>query len=330
MAEAPVLSVRNLVTEIGGRAVVDDVSLDVMPGEVVALVGESGSGKSLTALSVMGLLPRAATATAGQVLLEGDDLLAKSERQMRAIRGKRVSMIFQEPVASLNPLVPVGDQVAESLVVHREASPREAARRVIEMLGHVGIPQPERRARQLPAELSGGMCQRVMIASALISNPRLLIADEPTTALDVTIQAQILRLMKALREERGTAILIITHDMGVVADIADRVCVMYGGRVVETGPVFDVFDNPSHPYTRLLLSTIPRLTGHRKQELRAIEGTVPDLAHWPTGCRFRTRCPIAQDDCARMPPLMGVDPLHQAACWHLDRARQMDQAEAVR
>ncbi|RAI02033.1 peptide ABC transporter ATP-binding protein [Acuticoccus sediminis] len=315
----PVLVVENLVTEIGGRPVVDRVSLSVMPGEVVAIVGESGSGKSLTALSVMGLLPAAAKATSGHVRLDGDDLLTRSEAQMRALRGVALSMIFQEPIASLNPLLPVGEQVAESLVVHGAASGREAARQAVEMLRRVGIPQPERRARQLPAELSGGMCQRVMIASALISNPRLLIADEPTTALDVTIQAQILRLMKTLREERGTAILLITHDMGVVADIADRVCVMYGGRIVETAPVEELFARPSHPYTRLLLSTIPRLTGARKEPLRTIEGTVPDVSQWPTGCRFRTRCPLADDACAEEPPLETVAAAHASACWHIDR-----------
>ncbi|ESR23771.1 ABC transporter ATP-binding protein [Lutibaculum baratangense] len=319
----PVLSVRDLVTEIGGRAVVDRVSLDVMPGEVVALVGESGSGKSLTALSIMGLLPGAARATGGEVLLDGEDLLGKSERQMRAIRGERLSMIFQEPVASLNPLVPVGDQVAESLIVHGHASRGDASRQAVEMLAHVGIPQPDQRARQLPAELSGGMCQRVMIASALISNPRLLIADEPTTALDVTIQAQILRLMKALRQERDTAILIITHDMGVVADIADRVCVMYGGRIVETAPVFELFERPSHPYTKLLLQTIPRMTGARKEELKAIEGTVPDVSQWPSGCRFRTRCPLAREDCAEMPPLIPVTEGHRSACWHMDELERI-------
>ncbi|WP_118134141.1 ABC transporter ATP-binding protein [Oceanicella sp. SM1341] len=322
---APVLSVRDLVTRIGGNAVVDGVSFDVAPGEVVALVGESGSGKSLTALSVMGLLPAAARAAAGSVRLEGEELLSAPERRLRRIRGQSLSMIFQEPVASLNPLMRVGEQVAESLVVHGRAGRAEAQARAVEMLARVGIPDPAARARQYPAELSGGMCQRVMIACALISEPRLLIADEPTTALDVTIQAQILTLMKRLRADFGTAILIITHDMGVVADIADRVCVMYGGRIVETGTAEEIFARPSHPYTRLLLSTIPRLSGARKELLRSIEGSVPDVSDWPEGCRFRSRCPLAQEDCAQVPPHVPVagQPGHTAACLHLERIGEM-------
>jgi len=314
----PVLSVRDLVTTIDGRAVVDRVSLEVGPGEVVALVGESGSGKSLTALSVIGLLPKAATVTAGEIMLDGVNLRGLDDAAMRDLRGRRVSMIFQEPVASLNPLMAVGAQVAESLIVHGQASRRAARREAIDLMRHVGIPEPERRARQLPAELSGGMCQRIMIASALVSRPRLLIADEPTTALDVTIQAQILRLMNALRRERGASILLITHDMGVVADIADRVCVMYGGRIVEVAPVFALFARPSHPYTRLLLGTIPRIAGERKRALRVIEGTVPDLASWPSGCRFRARCPLAREECARTPPLTPVGDGHGSACWRID------------
>jgi peptide/nickel transport system ATP-binding protein len=229
-----------------------------------------------------------------------------------------MSMIFQEPIASLNPLVRVGEQVAESLIVHGKARPDEARARAIEMLREVGIPDAERRARQFPAELSGGMCQRVMIASALIAEPRLLIADEPTTALDVTIQAQILALMAELRRAHGTSILIITHDMGVVAALADRVCVMYGGRVVEQAGVFDLFAAPRHPYTRLLLSTVPKVTDRPKEELFSIGGTVPDASDWPEGCRFRTRCPLATEKCAERPPLTG-EPGHVAACWHQDR-----------
>ncbi len=324
MAEA-VLDVRDLAVEIDGRNVVDGVSLEVGRSEVVALVGESGCGKSMIAFAVMGLLPAVARVDRGQILLGGEDLVQIGEEAMRQVRGDRLAMIFQEPVSSLNPLMKVGEQVAESLVVHRAVTRQEAWGKAVEMLRKVGIPEPERRAGQLPAELSGGMCQRVMIASALISRPRLLIADEPTTALDVTIQAQILNLMKELRGFGDTAILIITHDMGVVADIADRVCVMYGGRIVEAAGVGETFARPSHPYTRLLLGTIPKLTGERKHLLRSIEGTVPDIAEWPSGCRFRTRCPLADEVCAETPPFLPIpgDPGHHSACWHLDKVGEI-------
>jgi oligopeptide/dipeptide ABC transporter ATP-binding protein len=301
--------------------VVDGVSLSIRRGEVLALVGESGCGKSLTALSVLRLLPAAARVAGGSIAMEGTDLLALDEASLRDLRGNRVSVIFQEPVASLNPLVRVGDQVAESLRLHRGASAAAARAEAVAMLARVGIADPERRAGQFPFELSGGMCQRVMIASALICRPEILIADEPTTALDVTIQAQILDLLKTLRAEAGSAILLITHDMGVVADMADRVAVMYGGTVVESGPVDAIFDAPAHPYTKLLLATVPRLDGPRRGELKTIAGAVPDAASWPQGCRFRTRCPLADERCAEAPPLEPApgDPGHLAACWHGDR-----------
>ncbi|OWJ68510.1 ABC transporter ATP-binding protein [Inquilinus limosus] len=304
MPEAlPLLAIDGLRVAIGGRSVVDGVSLSIGRGEVLALVGESGCGKSLTALSVLRLLPAAARIAGGTVAMDDTDLLALDEATLRDLRGNRVSVIFQEPVASLNPLVRVGDQVAESLRLHRGASAAEARREAVAMLARVGIADPERRAAQFPFELSGGMCQRVMIASALICRPEILIADEPTTALDVTIQAQILDLLKTLRAEAGSAILLITHDMGVVADMADRVAVMYGGTVVESGPVDALFDAPAHPYTKLLLATVPRLDGPRREELKTIAGAVPDAASWPQGCRFRTRCPLADERCAETPPL---------------------------
>jgi oligopeptide/dipeptide ABC transporter ATP-binding protein len=218
----------------------------------------------------------------------------------------------------------VGRQVAEALRLHRGLGAAEAERQAVTMLGHVGIPDPERRAAQYPFELSGGMCQRIMIASALICRPKLLIADEPTTALDVTIQAQILDLMKRLRDEAGTTILLITHDMGVVAEMADQVAVMYGGRVVESGPVETIFADPAHPYTRLLLATVPKLEGSRKTLLRTIEGAVPSAESWPEGCRFRTRCPLASEVCAKVPPLEIVRAgAHRAACWHTDRVPEI-------
>ncbi len=318
----PVLQVSDLRIAAGEISLVDGVSLEVGAREVVALVGESGSGKSLSALAVMGLLAPALTRESGDIVFAGENIAAFGEEQMRPLRGAALSMIFQEPISSLNPLAKVGSQVAESLVVHNIADPAEAWRQAIKMLGEVGIPDPEKRARQFPAELSGGMCQRVMIASALISRPQLLIADEPTTALDVTIQAQILALIGDLRDRYETSVLLITHDMGVVAELADRVCVMYGGRIVEQGTVDEIFYNPRHPYTKLLLATIPRLTDAPKSELFAISGNVPSARDWPSGCRFRTRCDLASDRCAQRPELEGMDG-HLAACWHSDRIGEL-------
>jgi len=252
--------------------------------------------------------------------LNGRNLADLDRRGLMRLRGSELAMIFQEPVASLNPLMPVGRQIAESLIIHRRLGRRQAWAQAIDMLADVGIPEAAMRARQYPFELSGGMCQRVMIAMALITRPRLLIADEPTTALDVTIQAQILDLMKRLRDETGTAILMITHDMGVVADIADQVAVMYGGRIVEVGEVGAIFREQRHPYTRLLLSTIPRLDGSDAgQLLPTIKGMVPDAGAWPAGCRFSTRCPLADEDCHRAPPLEPTGSGRRAACWHQDR-----------
>lgn len=308
------LSVQDLAVRAGDLSLVDGVTLEVNPGEVVALVGESGSGKSLTALSVMGLLAEGLEVERGAIDLCGINLLNASPDALRDLRGNDMAMIFQEPVSSLNPLVSVGAQVAESLIVHGRAAPKEAMAQAIEMLRQVGISEPARRARQLPSELSGGMCQRVMIAAALISKPRLLIADEPTTALDVTIQAQILELMGALTAQAGTAILLITHDMGVVAEMADRVCVMYGGCVVEQGPVQAIFTNPAHPYTQMLLKTLPRLDEPPKGELFAIPGNVPSPRDWPQGCRFQSRCDRATQACQIRPELQGSS--HRFACFH--------------
>lgn len=286
----PVLAVADLVVEIGGRAVVDGVSLEVKPGEVVALVGESGSGKSLTALSVIGLLPKAARAAGGRALLDGEDLLAKSEAELRAMRGRRLAMIFQEPIASLNPLVSVGDQVAESLIVHGEASPAEARRRAVEMLRRVGIPEPERRARQLPIELSGGMCQRVMIASALVSGPRLLIADEPTTALDVTVQAEVLDILDDLTRAYGMALMLVSHDLGVIARMCRETIVLYAGRRMENGETRAVLTRPKHPYTRGLIAAVPKRIADGGR-LSTIRGRVPAFDRLPAGCVFSDRCP---------------------------------------
>ncbi|CAN7681391.1 ABC transporter ATP-binding protein [Bosea sp. LjRoot9] len=321
--DAPVLAIDELVIEIDGNRIVDHVSLAVGSGRILAIVGESGCGKSLTALSVLGLLPKAARIKQGAIRLNGRDLTGLDEAALSEVRGNEATIIFQEPVASLNPLMRVGEQVEEALILHRGLQGKAARAEAIAMMTRVGIPDAARRARQYPFELSGGMCQRIMIASALICRPALLIADEPTTALDVTIQAQILELMRRLREEVGTAIVLITHDMGVVADLADDVCVMYGGRIVESGPVEPIFAAPRHPYTKLLLATIPTLQGQRKAILRTIEGMVPSAGAWPEGCRFRTRCPLADEACLEPPPLAPVEAGHAAACWHSARVEAL-------
>ena len=314
----PLLSVENLTVSIAGAPVVDGVTFAIHPGETLALVGESGCGKSLTARAVMGLLPHAARRTSGAIRLDGRDIAGLDEPGLAAIRGTAMSMIFQEPTASLNPLMTVGDQIIEALTVHSPVDRHAATAAALVMLAKVGIADGERRLRQYPFELSGGLCQRIMIAMALICRPRLLIADEPTTALDVTIQAQILALIKQLRQETGTGLLLITHDMGVVADMADRINVMYAGRIVEDGDVFALFDRQNHPYTRLLLKSLPSPNGERRGRLSTIEGSVPDPRSWPTGCRFHPRCPLADDACrAAAPALAAVNDGRQyAACWH--------------
>jgi oligopeptide/dipeptide ABC transporter ATP-binding protein len=314
------LEVRGLRTyfasERGEVRAVDGVDLELERGRTLGIVGESGCGKSVTALSIMGLVPQPPGRIAGgEVLLEGEDLLKAPPRRMRALRGDQLSMIFQEPMTSLNPAFPVGEQIAEALLRHRSISKEEARSSSIEMLRRVRIPTPERRALDYPHQLSGGMRQRVMIAMALACNPKLLIADEPTTALDVTIQAQILELMRALRAELGTAIILITHDLGVIAELADDVAVMYAGKVIERCAAGRLFAEPQHPYTVGLLGSIPRL--HLEQErLSAIEGFVPDAAAFPQGCRFHPRCPFAVEKCrAEIPPLLPMGDGHYAACW---------------
>jgi oligopeptide/dipeptide ABC transporter ATP-binding protein len=318
------LEVKNLSTyfsvEGGEFRAVDGVSFSLEAGRTLGIVGESGCGKSVSALSIMGLVPRPAGKIAGgEILFEGRDLLKFSAAQLRALRGDRISMIFQEPMSSLNPAFTIGDQIAEVLLQHRKIDRREARDRAIGMLRKVRIPSPERRYDDYPHRLSGGMRQRAMIAMALACEPRLLIADEPTTALDVTIQAQILDLMRSLREETGTAIILITHDLGVIAELADDVAVMYAGRIVEHASVERLFAEPQHPYTIGLLGSIPRL--HLEQErLAAIEGQVPGpavLLHaGGAGCRFQPRCPFAIEKCsAEDPSLLNMHEGHEAACW---------------
>ena len=318
-SKPPLLEVADLRTTfdtlVGPVRSVDGVSFSVSDGETLGIVGESGCGKSVTALSIMGLIPQPPGRIAGgEVLLDGEDLLKQSPARLRDLRGAKLAMIFQEPMTSLNPAFRVGDQIAEALVRHQKISLKEAQLASVEMLRRVRIPSPEQRARDYPHQLSGGMRQRVMIAMALACNPQLLIADEPTTALDVTIQAQILELMRTLRAELGTSIILITHDLGVVAELADEVMVMYAGQVVERCEARRLFAEPQHPYTIGLLGSIPRL--HLEQErLAAIEGVVPDAAAFPEGCRFHPRCPFAIDRCRKEnPALREITPHHFAAC----------------
>ncbi len=314
----PVLSVRDLVTSFpsdGGRAsVVDGVSFDVDAGEVLALVGESGCGKSVTALSTLRLIARPGKIDAGTITLCGRDVRALPIRDMRSVRGSDAAMIFQEPMTSLNPVQTVGSQVVEAIRLHQKVSKSEARDRTVELFHQVRIPDPEHRVDAYPHQLSGGLKQRVMIAMALALRPKLLIADEPTTALDVTIQAQILELMRELQRELGTAILLITHDLGVVNELADRIAVMYAGRLVEEGTREDVLAGARHPYTRGLLRSIPALA-HRGERLSEIPGVVPAPSEWPAGCRFATRCPLVLDRCAReVPDRTQLTPSHEVDC----------------
>jgi oligopeptide/dipeptide ABC transporter ATP-binding protein len=326
----PLLEIENLqthfFTQAGVVRAVDGVSYDVRGGEILGVVGESGCGKSVTALSVLRLVANPpGRIVGGAIRFEGTNLLDLSESEMEAIRGNDISMIFQEPMTSLNPLLTVGRQIGEAIVLHRRVSWREATDQALEMLRRVHIPEPERRLQAYPHQLSGGMRQRVMIAMALSCDPKLLIADEPTTALDVTIQAQILDLMRELQETLGTAIVLITHDMGVVAENADRVVVMYAGRKVEEASAKELFESPGHPYTRGLLASLPNLetaahSNARRARLNEIKGMVPSLANLPQGCTFAARCGFATEECrAAYPPLEQHRPGHWIACWHADR-----------
>jgi peptide/nickel transport system ATP-binding protein len=324
---APLIEVEGLKTHFFTRdgvvRAVDGVSFAILPGETLALVGESGCGKSVTSLSIMRLIASPpGRVVAGAIRFLGRDLLGLTEPEMRDVRGNDISMIFQEPMTSLNPVLTIGRQIAEALVLHRGLGRSEATARAIEMLRLVNIPEPARRATEYPHQMSGGMRQRVMIAMALACDPKLLIADEPTTALDVTIQAQILDLMRGLKEKTGAAILLITHDLGVVAEMAQRVVVMYAGRKVEEAAVNDLFDRPRHPYTRGLMNSIPRLGGKLGvgRRLAEIPGLVPSLREPIPGCAFATRCAHAVERCRiEAPPLEAKAPGHTVACWEADR-----------
>jgi oligopeptide/dipeptide ABC transporter ATP-binding protein len=329
MAE-PLLEIKKLVTsfhtDAGTVRAVDGVDLTLARERTLGLVGESGSGKSVTALSVMGLVPRpAGRIMSGEILFNPDgrvlDLarLDPRGREIRAIRGNDIAMIFQEPMTSLNPVFTIGNHIVEAIVLHQRLSRRDARAKAVEMLAEVGIPNPEARCDQYPHQLSGGMRQRAMIAMALSCRPALLIADEPTTALDVTIQAQVLELMNRLRAEFRTSILFITHDLGVIAKMADHVAVMYLGKVAESGPVREIFHSPRHPYTQGLMHSIPSIAASRSAKLTPIEGVVPDLFHVPPGCGFAPRCPKAMDVCREhVPPAFRVTPDNLTSCWLYD------------
>ena len=319
--ETPLLEIRDVkkyfpVKKVHGREItvkaVDSINLKINQGEIVGLVGESGCGKSTLGKSILKLHE----ITGGQILFEGEDLSKASETRMRKVRGNEISMIFQEPISSLNPVYRIGDQMLEMIRTHhREIPKKEALKLCIEMLSRVGIPSPEQRIREFPHQMSGGMRQRVMIAMALLCQPKLLIADEPTTALDVTIQAQILRILKKLAEESDTSVILITHDMGVVAEMADHVMVMYAGKSVEYGTAEDIFDHPMHPYTVGLLKSIPKLGSGQEDHLFTIEGTVPGLDEMPAGCRFSTRCPYATEQCKKEDPGMQGEAGHFVRCF---------------
>jgi oligopeptide/dipeptide ABC transporter ATP-binding protein len=314
-----ILEVRDLVTtfdtDAGRLTAVDGVSFNVRRGRTLGIVGESGCGKSVTALSIMRLLPQPMGRIAsGSIRFDGRDLATIPTEEMLKVRGGRIGLIFQEPMTALNPVHTIGRQLSEVFLLHRTRNKAEALSLSVEMLRKVGIPSPEIRVGEYPHQLSGGMRQRVVIAMALACKPAVVIADEPTTALDVTIQAQILELMQSLQDEMGMAIMLITHDLGVIAEMCDDVLVMYAGRIAEAGPVEQIFSAPAHPYTRGLLDSIPRLEFERKTRLKVIEGMVPSLADLPAGCRFQNRCPFRVDACASQPALETIAGDHRAAC----------------
>ena len=329
----PILEVRDLHVEIpltrGTVRAVDGASFTVAPGEAMGLVGESGSGKSMTLRAILGLLPHPAGIAGGEILYEGADLVTMPAKKLQDLRGKEISMIFQEPMTALNPVMRVGDQIAEGPLAHLRMGKSASQERALDLMRQVGIPDPERRARAFPHELSGGMRQRVMIAIALSCEPKLILCDEPTTALDVTIQDQILKLLRSLREERGLSVVFVTHDLAVVAQTCQRLAVMYAGQVVETGSIDETFRSPRHPYTLGLLRSVPDLEDVRDL-LRSIPGTPPDPVHPPEGCRFAPRCEFAQPDCmVGDKPLRSITPTRSTACIHDDAPARAVQLEPV-
>ena len=315
-------------TEEGTVKAVDGVSFEIYPGETLGVVGESGCGKSVTSLSIMRLIESPpGQIENGEILFNGKDLTKLSQKEMRKIRGNDISMIFQEPMTSLNPVYTVGDQIMEAILIHKNVNKKQAREEAINMLRKVGIPLPEQRVDEYPHQLSGGMRQRVMIAMALSCDPQLLIADEPTTALDVTIQAQILELMNSLKRQFGMAIMMITHDLGVIAEVSDRVAVMYAGKIVEYTDVKTLYADPKHPYTWGLMHSIPHIEKDLDR-LEAIPGNVPNPLNFPTGCKYNTRCPFATDKCRTdEPDILEVEEGHHVACWHIDKLEAKKEEE---
>jgi oligopeptide/dipeptide ABC transporter ATP-binding protein len=328
MSESIVLDIQNLKSHFftmkGEVPAVDGVSIQVPAGKIIGIVGESGCGKSMTAMSVMGLLRYPGRVVGGTILLEGRDITHLSRKELSRVRGNEISMIFQEPMTSLNPVYPVGRQVREAILLHQKMSKEEATKQVIDIFRAVGIPEPEKRYHSYPHQLSGGLRQRVMIGMAMVCRPKVMIADEPTTALDVTIEAQILRLMKKLCKEQGTSIILITHNMGVVAEVCDYVYVMYAGKVMEQAETFELFENTRHPYTQGLLKSIPRLD-EKPDRLYTIEGVVPNLLHLPKGCSFCTRCGQAVERCSlEKPRLYETGDAHGVRCFWYEREVSLD------
>ncbi|MFB7641068.1 ABC transporter ATP-binding protein [Peribacillus butanolivorans] len=339
MGKECLLEVKNLkttfMTEKGPVTAVNGVSFEIYSGETLGIVGESGCGKSVTSESILRLLNENTTKYEGELIYKGSNLLSLREDQMRHIRGNEISMIFQDPMTSLNPVFTIGYQIAESIIIHQKLGKESAYTQAIEMLKLTGIPSPEKRVNEYPHELSGGMRQRVMIAMALACNPNLLIADEPTTALDVTIQAQILDLIQGLKKELNMGVMLITHDLGVVAEVCTRVVVMYLGQIIEEAEVGSLFSEPLHPYTKGLLKSVPRLDGDRSKNMHVIEGMVPSLNNIPQGCRFAPRCSYSTSLCEEKPPeLKEIEDGHKVRCWHyetvLQEGRRKGIADAVR
>ena len=332
LSKEKLIDVNNLQTyfhtEEGTVKAVDGVSFEIYPGETLGVVGESGCGKSVTSLSIMRLIESPpGQIENGEILFNGKDLTKLSQKEMRKIRGNDISMIFQEPMTSLNPVYTVGDQIMEAILIHKDVNKKEARQEAIDMLRKVGIPLPEQRVDEYPHQLSGGMRQRVMIAMALSCDPQLLIADEPTTALDVTIQAQILELMNSLKRQFGMAIMMITHDLGVIAEVSDRVAVMYAGKIVEYTDVKTLYADPKHPYTWGLMHSIPHIEKDLDR-LEAIPGNVPNPLNFPDGCKYNTRCPFATDKCrTEEPDIVEVEEGHHVACWHIDKLEAKKEEE---